>query len=104
MQAGARERQTCLLASEVPMSGLADAQRAQCQRQCLNGARVLVAGKANRLVLKTDSPDETKALDATVSLIRVHFGKRGGDAKRQSSDHRRSAYQSEGRYQRLMTL
>jgi phosphocarrier protein HPr len=40
----------------------------------LMGVMMLAAGKGSRVVLETDGPDETEALEAIVALIREHFG------------------------------
>jgi phosphocarrier protein len=40
----------------------------------LMGVMMLAAGKGSRVVLETDGPDETEALDAIVALIGEHFG------------------------------
>lgn len=40
----------------------------------LMGVMMLAAGKGSRVVLETDGPDETEALDAIVSLIGDYFG------------------------------
>ena len=38
------------------------------------GVMMLAAGKGSRIVLETDGPDETEALDAIVALIGDYFG------------------------------
>ena len=38
------------------------------------GVMMLVAGKGSRIVLETDGPDESEALDAIVALIEDRFG------------------------------
>jgi len=38
------------------------------------GVMMLAAGKCSRIVLETDGPDETEALDAIVALIGDYFG------------------------------
>jgi phosphocarrier protein len=40
----------------------------------LMGVMMLAAGKGSRLVLETDGPDETEALNAIVALIGDYFG------------------------------
>ena len=40
----------------------------------LMGVMMLAAGKASRVVLETDGPDETEALDAIVALLGDRFG------------------------------
>jgi phosphocarrier protein HPr len=40
----------------------------------LMGVMMLAAGKGSRVVLETDGPDETDALDALVALIESYFG------------------------------
>lgn len=40
----------------------------------LMGVMMLVAGKGSRVVLETDGPDETEALDAIITLIENYFG------------------------------
>lgn len=40
----------------------------------LMGVMMLAAGKGSRVVVETDGPDETEALDAIVELIGNHFG------------------------------
>ena len=40
----------------------------------LMGVMMLAAGKGSRLVLETDGPDETEALNAIIALIGDHFG------------------------------
>jgi len=40
----------------------------------LMGVMMLAAGKGSRIVLETDGPDETEALDAIVALIGDYFG------------------------------
>jgi phosphocarrier protein len=40
----------------------------------LMGVMMLAAGKGSRVVLETDGPDETEALDAIVALIEDRFG------------------------------
>jgi phosphocarrier protein HPr len=40
----------------------------------LMGVMMLAAGKGSRIVLETDGPDETEAVDAIVALIGDHFG------------------------------
>jgi phosphocarrier protein HPr len=41
----------------------------------LMGVMMLAAGKGSRVVLETDGPDETEALDAIAALIEDRFGK-----------------------------
>ena len=38
------------------------------------GVMMLAAGKGSRVVLETDGPDETEALDAITALIGDYFG------------------------------
>jgi phosphocarrier protein len=38
------------------------------------GVMMLAAGNGSRVVLETDGPDETEALDAIVALIGDYFG------------------------------
>jgi phosphocarrier protein len=38
------------------------------------GVMMLAAGKGSRVVLETDGPDETEAMDAIVALIADYFG------------------------------
>ncbi len=38
------------------------------------GVMMLAAGKGSRIVLETDGPDETEAMDAIVVLIGDYFG------------------------------
>jgi phosphocarrier protein HPr len=38
------------------------------------GVMMLAAGKGSRVVLETDGPDETEALDAIAALIGDYFG------------------------------
>ena len=38
------------------------------------GVMMLAAGKGSRIVLETEGPDETEALDAIVALIGDYFG------------------------------
>ena len=38
------------------------------------GVMMLAAGKGSRVVLQTDGPDETEALDAIAALIGDYFG------------------------------
>ena len=38
------------------------------------GVMMLAAGKGSRIVLETDGPDETEALEAIVALIGDYFG------------------------------
>jgi phosphocarrier protein HPr len=40
----------------------------------LMGVMMLAAGKGSRVVLETDGPDETEALEAIVALIGEHSG------------------------------
>jgi phosphocarrier protein len=40
----------------------------------LMGVMMLVAGKGSQVVVETDGPDETEALDAVVSLLSSNFG------------------------------
>ena len=40
----------------------------------LMGVMMLAAGKGSHVVLETDGPDETEALDAIVALIGNYFG------------------------------
>jgi phosphocarrier protein HPr len=40
----------------------------------LMGVMMLAAGKGSRIVLETDGPDETEAVDAIVALIGEPFG------------------------------
>jgi phosphocarrier protein HPr len=40
----------------------------------LMGVMMLAAGKGSRVVLETDGPDETEALEAIVALIAEHSG------------------------------
>jgi phosphocarrier protein HPr len=40
----------------------------------LMGVMMLAAGKGSLVVLETDGPDETEALNAIVALIRDYFG------------------------------
>jgi phosphocarrier protein HPr len=40
----------------------------------LMGVMMLAAGKGSRVVLETDGPDETEALDAIIALIGNYFG------------------------------
>jgi phosphocarrier protein len=40
----------------------------------LMGVMMLAAGKGSRVVLETEGPDETEALDAIVALIAGHLG------------------------------
>ena len=40
----------------------------------LMGVMMLAAGKGSRIMLETDGPDETEALEAIVALIGEHFG------------------------------
>ena len=40
----------------------------------LMGVMMLAAGKGSRVVLETDGPDETEALNAIVALIGNYFG------------------------------
>jgi phosphocarrier protein HPr len=40
----------------------------------LMGVMMLAAGKGSRVVIETDGPDETEALDAIVALIEDYFG------------------------------
>ncbi len=40
----------------------------------LMGVLMLAAGKGSRVVLETDGPDETEALNAIVALIGGYFG------------------------------
>ena len=40
----------------------------------LMGVMMLAAGKGSRIVLETDGPDETDALDAIVALVEAHSG------------------------------
>ena len=40
----------------------------------LMGVMMLAAGKGSRVVVETDGPDETEALDAIVALIENYFG------------------------------
>jgi len=50
----------------------------------LMGVMMLAAGKGSRLVLETEGPDETEALDAIVALIADGFGEsrtRPGEAR-----------------------
>ena len=42
----------------------------------LMGVMMLAAGKGSRVVLETDGPDETEALDAIVMLIQDAFDER----------------------------
>lgn len=42
----------------------------------LMGVMMLAAGKGSRVVLETDGPDETEALDAIVMLIQDAFNER----------------------------
>jgi phosphocarrier protein HPr len=48
----------------------------------LMGVMMLAAGKGSRIVLATEGPDETEALDAIVALVSDAFGERrsGTDA------------------------
>jgi phosphocarrier protein len=39
-----------------------------------NGRKINAAGKGSRVVLETDGPDETEALDAITALIGDYFG------------------------------
>jgi phosphocarrier protein len=38
------------------------------------GVMMLAAGKGSRVLLETDGPDETEALDAIVALVGDYFG------------------------------
>jgi len=38
------------------------------------GVMMLAAGKGSHIVLETDGPDETEALDAIVALVEDYFG------------------------------
>jgi phosphocarrier protein HPr len=40
----------------------------------LMGVMMLAAGKGSRVVLETDGPDETEALNAIAALVGGHFG------------------------------
>ena len=40
----------------------------------LMGVMMLAAGKGSRVVLETEGPDETEALDALVAMIGSYFG------------------------------
>lgn len=40
----------------------------------LMGVMMLAAGKGSRIVLETDGPDETEALDAIVALVEAYSG------------------------------
>ena len=40
----------------------------------LMGVMMLAAGKGSRVVLETDGPDETEALNAITSLVASYFG------------------------------
>ena len=44
------------------------------------GVMMLAAGKGCRVVLETDGPDETEALEAIVALIANRFGEPDGNA------------------------
>jgi hypothetical protein len=63
----------------------------------LLGVTMLAADEGNRVVLETDSRDETEAFDAIVALFGDLFGKRS-DAKRPSSNRRRGPCQYELRH------
>lgn len=46
----------------------------------LMGVMMLAAGKGSRVVLETEGPDATEALEVIVALIANRFGERGGSA------------------------
>ncbi len=46
----------------------------QVNAKSLMGVMMLAAGKGSRVVLQTDGPDETEALDALVALIESELG------------------------------
>jgi phosphocarrier protein len=44
------------------------------------GVMMLAAGKGSHLVLETDGPDETEALNAITALVANCFGERANNA------------------------
>ena len=46
----------------------------QINAKSIMGVMMLAAGKGSRVVLETDGPDETEALDAISALIGDYFG------------------------------
>jgi phosphocarrier protein HPr len=63
------------LASKYPCEVSLTRNGRRVNAKSLMGVMMLAAGKGSRVVLETDGPDETEALDAIAALIEDRFGK-----------------------------
>ena len=58
---------------EFPVRSVVDAPRPQYQRQEPDGCDDACGGQGSRVVIETDGPDKTEALDAIAALIGSGF-------------------------------